>query len=587
MMGALEPRYIGVCSSHGTDCVTTPLGEDGTPDLTPTLAVIPFASSTKPSIQVANRNAVGATIVGIVGFFRTDGPDGVHDFVRAPNDVALELQLRAQETRTLFLPGTPDGVAAVLVQIRGTEDSALAKKIRDELRARFETSSATPTSTPSSSNDASSSKAPAADPSATTSPTPSASASPNASTPTPTSPSASTSPDQSAPEPTATTVTVTTSADPISDDQVRDALQKHESATATPTAGPSHSDAVDDVVDEVVNEVGGQNAAPAPTTPTSTATPAPSATSTPAPTPTTPEPAPTVSAPTPTASAPAPSSSPTTPAPTQPAVPAAPVTRPGGKPGSGNTGVPAGTALTVVQGDIRVKQAGTVLDGFDIRGKIYIDAPDVTISRSIIRGLDAGSTGALITATGALPNLQIRDVELAPTVPSPYLNGIMGANFSATRINAHDVVDMIHITNPGQVSVTASWLHDNAHYEQDPNWGGKPSHDDTIQIQAGSNVVISGNYMYGAHNSGVQVTQDQGKVSNITFAGNWMDGGGCSFNVAEKGQGSIPGISISDNIFGRTTKVANCAVISPPSTIISMANNVYIDGVAVTVHRGA
>src|SRR4029079_19514480 len=43
------------------------------------------------------------------------------------------------------------------------------------------------------------------------------------------------------------------------------------------------------------------------------------------------------------------------------------------------TGVPARTQLTVHEGDIVVKKAGTVLDGLDIHGFVTIQAPNVTI----------------------------------------------------------------------------------------------------------------------------------------------------------------------------------------------------------------
>ena len=70
--------------------------------------------------------------------------------------------------------------------------------------------------------------------------------------------------------------------------------------------------------------------------------------------------------------------------------------------------------------------------------------------------------------------------------PTPYVNGI-NVNQSGTirRANISGTVDGIMIYGDG-VRVENSYLHDFVHYLNDPNWGGGPSHDDAIQVQAGT-----------------------------------------------------------------------------------------------------
>ena len=41
----------------------------------------------------------------------------------------------------------------------------------------------------------------------------------------------------------------------------------------------------------------------------------------------------------------------------------------------------------------------------------------------------------------------------------------------------------------------------------------------------------------------------------MTVDQNWADGGGCTINLAEKGKGPFQGVTITNNTFGRTTKV--------------------------------
>src|SRR5262249_58867725 len=53
-----------------------------------------------------------------------------------------------------------------------------------------------------------------------------------------------------------------------------------------------------------------------------------------------------------------------------------------GYPDETNTGVPPGTTLTQVNGDIDVKVDGTVIDGQDIHGCVRVQAANVTIRNS-------------------------------------------------------------------------------------------------------------------------------------------------------------------------------------------------------------
>ena len=258
----------------------------------------------------------------------------------------------------------------------------------------------------------------------------------------------------------------------------------------------------------------------------------------------------------------------------------------GDVPNASNTGVPFGTQLTVHNGDLTITQAGTVIDGLDIRGMVKVEAPNVTIMNSIVRGRALNGPMALIGNLGGYSNLRIVDTELFPSTPSADVQGIYGYNFEATRLNIHGVVDGIHLTG-GNVSISDSWVHDNLHYLRDPNHGGTPSHDDSIQIQAGSNIRIDGNRLTDAWNASVQVTQDRGDVSNLTITNNIADGGGCSINLAEKAYGPLRGVVISDNTFGRNTRVDDCAVIAPASTRVQMSKNYYTpDNTLVEVHPG-
>lgn len=303
-----------------------------------------------------------------------------------------------------------------------------------------------------------------------------------------------------------------------------------------------------------------------------------------------PVPAPVAAQPAPAVPAPKPAPKPVaTPAPApetpKPTPTPAPVST---TPDQTNTGVPAGTKLTVHNGDLKITTPGTVIDSLDVHGLVVIAAPNVTIKNSVIRGYDHALTGIkpLINNLGGHANLVVKDTELNPTVQTPYIQGIYGYNFEATRVNIHHVIDGVHITGDN-VKVQSSWVHDHLHYLSDPNHKGSPSHDDSIQIQKGNNIVITGNKLTGPHSANMQITQDTGVVSNVTFTKNTVAGGACSVNVAEKSKGAINGLTIADNKFARDTRLANCAVISPITTKIQLDRNYYApDNTLVSVRKG-
>lgn len=257
------------------------------------------------------------------------------------------------------------------------------------------------------------------------------------------------------------------------------------------------------------------------------------------------------------------------------------------KPGPSNTGVPAGTTLTRHNGDLVITTPGTVISGLDIHGFVKIKASNVTIKNSIVRGGAAGYPQGLITVSDGAAGAVIQDTEVVAERPSPNTDGIRGANLTARRVNVHGVIDAFHLYG-NNVTIESSWLHGNLHYANDPNQGGGASHDDTIQVQIGSNIRVVGNTIEGAHNAGLMVTQDRGAVSNLRFVGNWADGGACTVNLAEKGVGPFAGLVLTDNTFGRRTAVKSCAILSPATTtaLMTVGRNYFTDGLVVAVSRG-
>lgn len=259
-----------------------------------------------------------------------------------------------------------------------------------------------------------------------------------------------------------------------------------------------------------------------------------------------------------------------------------------GRPSSGNTGVPAGVALTVFDGDLTASTAGAFYSGLDIHGFVKVEAPGVTIENCIIRGGVATSDTALVTDTSsAATGLLIEDSELVPASPSVYIDGIDGWNYTALRVDIHGTTDGAKIFGPN-ASVQHSYIHGLVTYAHDPDHQNGQSHNDDVQVLSGSNVRILSNDLEGGSNSAIQVTQDHGVLSDVLIDGNWADAGDVTINIANKPLPSLDAVTVTNNIFGRAA-TTGCQILYTSAVSINLSGNVYADSglPAVALGTGA
>ncbi|WP_271565986.1 Ig-like domain-containing protein [Bradyrhizobium sp. CCBAU 11386] len=210
-----------------------------------------------------------------------------------------------------------------------------------------------------------------------------------------------------------------------------------------------------------------------------------------------------------------------------------------GWPDATNTGVPAGVTLTS-SGDLVITQAGTVISGLDIKGTVYIDAPNVTIENCKITAASYSVVQVAQGVTGAVvQNCEINGV-------GSNNDGSCGISGQGTFIgnNIYNVENGINVQG-------SSVIKDN--YIHDLNASGSP-HYDGIQIDGGSsNVTISHNTVINDYNqtSAIMIDNYFGPISNISVDNNLLVGGG--YTVYSDGQfsgGSINGVSFTNNHMG-------------------------------------
>ena len=260
------------------------------------------------------------------------------------------------------------------------------------------------------------------------------------------------------------------------------------------------------------------------------------------------------------------------------------VTAAGSVAGPANTGVPDGTALTVHNGDLTVTTAGAVIDAMDIRGFLKIEANDVTVQRSIIRGRDPGTVNmALVSAFSGSRNVTITDSTLRPGVRSANLDGLKGRGFTATRLDVSGTVDAALVFGD-DVTIQDSWFHDTAYFSPYRGQPDNQTHNDAVQIEGGNHIRVTGNTLEGAHNSAVMITQNYARTTDLVISGNRLSGGGCTVNLSDKNKGPMQ-VTLQDNRFGPSR--LNCAVVSPGATKPTMTDNTFLaTGAPVSLSRG-
>ena len=192
-------------------------------------------------------------------------------------------------------------------------------------------------------------------------------------------------------------------------------------------------------------------------------------------------------------------------------------------PSPGCTGVPAGTSLTIYNGDYEARTNGETINAKHITGNLLILANNVTITNSEIDGTiynDQGSLHGSFTVT---------DTTIGPATGCIGQPAINDSNYTARRVRSRGHDDGFRIGPPGNVYVYDSYV-DNCYLPpaQAPPDG---SHSDGVQaVCAGescANVTIVHNTFDGTHVPTTNMLNlSDNALSNVTATDNLLTGGG-------------------------------------------------------------
>lgn len=182
-----------------------------------------------------------------------------------------------------------------------------------------------------------------------------------------------------------------------------------------------------------------------------------------------------------------------------------------GYPDATTTGVPAGTALTVVSGDLTITKKGAVVTGKDIRGCVLVKAPNVTIRKSKITCTSYYGIGSFAEEYAG-GGLLVEDVEI--DCQNHNTTGIGYYGTKVRRANIHGCENGFDIDDT--TTVEDSYIHDL--YE------GATGHSDGAQFAGGAHIVLRHNTIFNPGGTSAIISHPTGN-SDVLIADNFLAGG--------------------------------------------------------------
>lgn len=203
-------------------------------------------------------------------------------------------------------------------------------------------------------------------------------------------------------------------------------------------------------------------------------------------------------------------------------------------PDASNTGVPSGTVLTTINGDVTVTVANSVVDAKDIHGCVEVRAPGVTLKRSKVHCTSVAVASFDGVYSGAPLTVEDSEIDCLNSGGT----AVGDTNVTALRLNVHGCENGFDID--ANVTVRDSYLHD--------LFNSAAAHTDGIQLAIGhfvngalvsgaANVTVVHNRIYA--NSGTSaMISNRGGDTDILIQNNLMAGGAYTLYCEQGARGT-------------------------------------------------
>lgn len=223
-------------------------------------------------------------------------------------------------------------------------------------------------------------------------------------------------------------------------------------------------------------------------------------------------------------------------------------------PDASNTGVPAGTTLTVVNGDVTLSTANQVYDAHEVNGCITVTAPGVTISRTKVHCGGFEAVGYFDQGVQTA-RLTVQDSEI-DCLNTPGRTAIGDTNVTALRVNIHGCENGFDLDQWD--TVQDSYVHDLANDVNSHTDGIQLAHylngcpTSACEVTHARNITVIHNTIYGTGQFGAgtssMISNPVGD-ENVTIQNNLMGGGAYSLYCDYQGNGT--NIQVIDNRISR------------------------------------
>lgn len=290
-------------------------------------------------------------------------------------------------------------------------------------------------------------------------------------------------------------------------------------------------------------------------------------------------------------------------------------------PNSLSAGIPAGTRLLPHYGDITITRPNTVVQNLDVYGFIKVAAANVTIRSTRVHGSGTAhsATGLINVLNSKARNVVISDCDLTGGYASPWIDGVIGHDFTVRRTDIHNVVDGVGVMNPRNkgadlnVNIEGNFIHDLNYIAPDPEQHDGHTHNDGIQIQGtggtrgklqvrifGNNIQAFAGPMSNRHSpyfpavtgQAIGITPNVSSVHDVVIDSNWLDGGAQSVTIIPGPQKTGSGIRLTNTHFGSRQALVKVSgirarrpVLIAPGVSVATRGNVYSNGAGIHIWR--
>ena len=253
-------------------------------------------------------------------------------------------------------------------------------------------------------------------------------------------------------------------------------------------------------------------------------------------------------------------------------------------PSAENTGVPPGTPLTVVEGDLRTSQDGQVITGLDIRGDLYVAHDDVVVSCSRVRGI----------TTNSARRLRMWQSSLGDPHGAREGSAVKFSDYMLRRVDIQGTFDGLKAH--GNVDVQDSYIHD-LYRTSDPSTPNGMTHNDGVQINPGSHMVFRHNTFHmwsftdgqsagalpltssfgdgaGYTTSAFMIADDTATVSDVLIENNMIRGRTSKYVIIT---GRVDDVRLVGNHIGRENRDYPRVFGLDPVGTLTVSGNVFFD----------